>query len=445
MGKSAVSTELGKDGCVMALKRDKKAGSRLKRENTGLQARIVLPFSVLIILAVIFTYILGYFKLLLPEAALLLIVLGLAFLASRLIAASYAKRINRMKQAVEKAKNGDLGVRIDGQGGDELSDLAAGINHMIDLNRVMIERITRVSEKVSDASQTLVASVEENTASSNEVGSTMSEIAAGASNQAELMTKNKEAAGVIDLKMEDIARQTDLMKKGAEDLIQASESNTQSVAKLRNHSERTISATADIIDAIALLDSRSKNVGRILETISEIASQTNLLALNAAIEAARAGEQGKGFAVVADEVRKLSNQTDKALQEISDLLAGIQKDTENTVTFAGNTSKVLEEQFVVVSNFERAAKRTAQAVSGNNERIASIVASVGDMLKENKAVKENIDGMTEISEQTAAGTEEVTASIEEQTAGLEQLSRLAANLENDAAGLRKDLENYQLS
>ncbi|MDD9148023.1 MULTISPECIES: methyl-accepting chemotaxis protein [unclassified Sporolactobacillus] len=428
----------------MAVK-DKKAGSRQGRMDLGLQARFALPFSMLIILTVIFTYILGRSFGVLPVVVLLLIVLVLGFFSSYFIAAFYSKRIDHLRQALEEVKNGDLSVRVDDQGSDEFSALAAGINHMIDVNRQMIENITHVSEKVGDASQTLVASVEENTASSNEVGSTMSEIAAGASNQAELMNKNKEAADVIDQKMEDIAGQTELMKKGAEELIGISESNVQSVAKLRSHSERTTAATADIIDAISSLDGRTKNVGKILETISEIASQTNLLALNAAIEAARAGEQGKGFAVVADEVRKLSDQTDSALQEISDLLAGIQKDTENTVTFAGNTSRVLEEQYVVVSNFEKAAKNITQAVNSNNERIASIVASVGDMLKENKVVKKNIDGMTEISEQTAAGTEEVTASIEEQTAGLEQLSRLAANLENDAAALRKDLKKYKLS
>lgn len=429
----------------MALDRKKTAVRYWKRGKSGLKSQLLMLIPAIIMLTALLSFICGYYRMVLPAIIVLAAALLLGVLGTRLFSNYYVKKIDQLRQTVEKVEKGDLSIHLDDGGQDELSSLAAGVNQMIDMNRRMIENITGVSEKVGDAAQTLVASVEENTASSNEVGSTMSEIAAGASNQADLMARNKEAADVLDGRIEDISRQTGLIKKGAEELSQASEDNAQSVVKLRNHSERTIAATADIIDAIASLDARSKNVGKILETISEIAGQTNMLALNAAIEAARAGEQGKGFAVVADEVRKLSDQTDSALQEISDLLAGIQKDTKNTVTFAGNTSKVLEEQFLVVGNLEKAAKQITQSVDNNSERVASIAASISDMVQQNKEIKENIGGMTEISEQTAAGTEEVTASIEEQTASMEQLSRLAADLENDAGGLRKELGQYKFS
>lgn len=404
---------------------------------------IVFLLSVTV-LAVLF-YICGHNGLVLPAGGLLLLTLIGNWLTLQIVFNFYNKRIHVLKLAIEKAESGDLNVHVAIKGRDDLAALAAGLNQLMDASRKMFARIQQVSEKVGDASRTLVSSVEEHTASSEEIGSTMSEIASGASDQAELMAKNKEAAAGIEHHMDEIASHTDLMKKGAAILVEASKGNQNSVVKLRNHSERTIGATADIIDAITSLEKRSKNIGRMIETISDIAGQTNLLALNAAIEAARAGEQGKGFAVVADEVRKLSDQTNNALQEVSELVTGIQKDTRNTVDFAANTSRVLEEQFVVVSDFEKDAQHIARAVKENNERIADITAVISEMVKKNKETKKNIDGMSEISEQTAAGTEEVTASIEEQTAGMEQLSRLAADLEKDADILQEELVRYKFS
>lgn len=429
----------------MALKEKKKAEGRWILKGFNLQSLYLVAFLFGVIIVGAVFYYLGKSDMLVPAVLAVGVTIVAGAIVLRFIFSSYNKRVHVLRLAVARAESGDMSVIVKDSGNDELALLAEGINHMVRMNHSVIESMTAVSEKVNDASQSLVSSVEEHTASSNEIGSTMTEIAAGASDQAELMSKNKEATDLLETKMANITEQTGFMKQGAEQLAVISAGNQESVVKLRNHSERTISATADIIDAIASLDSRSKDVGKIIESVSEIAGQTNLLALNAAIEAARAGEQGKGFAVVADEVRKLSEQTDRALKEISELMNGIRVDTENTVGFAGKTSKVLEEQFIVVSDFERAAKRIAEAVANNRSQITDISGAIREMADRTKEIKENMDGMTEISEQTAAGTEEVTASIEEQTAGMEHLTKLASDLENDAAIIRKSLKEYTLS
>ncbi|MDF2911295.1 MAG: hypothetical protein K0Q56_2176 [Sporolactobacillus laevolacticus] len=429
----------------MALKEKKKAEGRWILKGFNLQSLYLVAFLFGVIIVGAVFYYLGKSDMLVPAVLAVGVTIVAGAIVLRFIFSSYNKRVHVLRLAVARAESGDMSVIVKDSGNDELALLAEGINHMVRMNHSVIESMTAVSEKVNDASQSLVSSVEEHTASSNEIGSTMTEIAAGASDQAELMSKNKEATDLLETKMANITEQTGFMKQGAEQLAVISAGNQESVVKLRNHSERTISATADIIDAIASLDSRSKDVGKIIESVSEIAGQTNLLALNAAIEAARAGEQGKGFAVVADEVRKLSEQTDRALKEISELMNGIRVDTENTVGFAGKTSKVLEEQFIVVSDFERAAKQIAEAVANNRSQITDISGAIREMADRTKEIKENMDGMTEISEQTAAGTEEVTASIEEQTAGMEHLTKLASDLENDAAIIRKSLKEYTLS
>lgn len=374
----------------------------------------------------------------------LIIVLIVAAVMAYFISGWFTKRISRLEKVVNKAEKGDLTVQADDGRNDEVGMLSASVNHMIQMNRNMLNRMAKVSGQVMDASQTLVASVQQNTASSNEVARTMSEIAAGATNQSELTEANQKAADGLSDKIVNIHQQTVLMKQCAEELSNASNGNRASVDNLRSHSERTINTTADIIEAITTLDKRSQDIGKIMNTISDIAGQTNLLALNAAIEAARAGEHGKGFAVVADEVRKLSDQTDQALDEVSKLIEGMQKDTARTVEFATNTSHVLEEQVAVVEHFEKTVAGIGQSVQHNNQLIDTVVQSVNGMVEQNNQIKEHIHKITSISEQTAAGTEEVTASIEEQTAAMEQLNELAGELERFADALRKEMERYKI-
>ncbi|MCO7175057.1 methyl-accepting chemotaxis protein [Sporolactobacillus kofuensis] len=430
----------------MVVQEKKKAESRWIAKVCNLQNFYLIAYLIGVIIVTLAFYLFGSKGMLWPSLFTAVGVMLLGAIALRLIIfRSYNNRVHRLRLAVAKAETGDLSVIIKVKGNDELAYLAEGINHMVRMNHNVISSMTAISEKVNDASQSLVSSVEEHTASSNEISSTMTEIAAGASDQAELMSRNKESTDLMESKMAKITEQTGLMKQVAEHLAEVSAGNQKSVDQLRNHSERTISTTADIIEAISSLEARSKNVGKIIESITDIAGQTNLLALNAAIEAARAGEQGKGFAVVADEVRKLSEQTDRALKEISELMNGIRVDTENTVGYAGKTSKVLEEQFIVVSDFEQAAKRISKAVTDNQNQIADISGALNEMVDRTTEIKQTMNGMTEISEQTAAGTEEVTASLEEQTAGMEHLNKLAADLESDASLIRKALKGYVLS
>ncbi|MCI1883128.1 MAG: methyl-accepting chemotaxis protein [Sporolactobacillus sp.] len=404
---------------------------------------LVLSIAAMAVVAVLY-YRLGSKGLVIPSLSLLFVLVILDGLTLFFIFRSYNARVRQLNQAVWKSDNGDLTVSVTERGSDELAMLAKGLNQMIRQSRGIISEIGRLSDQVGDAARTLVSSVEEHTASASEIGSTISEIASGATNQAELMDKNRQSVGDFERRMSDIADFSNRMKTAAQTLADASAGNQQSVVKLRSHSTRTVRATADIIDAVTKLDGRSKNVGNMIQTISDIADQTNLLALNASIEAAHAGEQGKGFAVVAAEIRKLSNQTNRALDEMSELMNGIRSDTKKTVSFAGNTSRVLEDQFVVVSDIETNAQKVAKAVAENQEHIAHIAAAVQKMAEENKKIKQHLDHMAEISEQTASGTEEVTASVEEQTAGMEQLSHIASGLEKQASDLRGTMQHYKI-
>lgn len=392
-----------------------------------------------LVLGVLF-FVCGYFSRFLLAGVLILVGLVLAIIGLSMIFKMYNHRVRTIRQAIDKIISGDWSSKLTVTGNDELGVLGQAVNRMSQMYHGLVEQIASVSRQVSEASQTLSASVEEHTASSNEIGSTMSEIAAGASDQAVLMGKSKEESEALNKIMDEISVAVKQIKESAGTLDQVSSDNQQAVEKLRSHSERTISTTAQIIESVTLLEQRSDSIDQIIDTLTEIAGQTNLLSLNAAIEAARAGEQGKGFAVVADEVRKLSNQTNQALKQVSDIVTSIHEDTKKMVALADNSSKVVEQQFVVVNDFDKSANKITQAVTANQADVSRIAQSIHTMVAGNKRMKQSISDMTAISEQTAAGTEEVTASIEEQIAGMEHLNSLASDLEKDAAFLGEKLD-----
>ncbi len=303
---------------------------------------------------------------------------------------------------------GDLTRQLDQQRKDEFGELAVHFNTSIASLRDVIVEVNATSQQVAAASTQIAASAEE--------------MAAGMTRQTQETTQTSAAVTEMSSSVGEIAAkasQTAMQAKQSGDLARTGGDAVSNVVREIEQVNQIVGQAADIITS---LGDKSEQIGRIVGVINDIADQTNLLALNAAIEAARAGEHGRGFAVVADEVRKLAERTTVATKEVSESIASIRTETQRAVgQIAEGTSKVRQ-------SVDSAAKAGAGMTS-----IVESSQSVTDLIQSIAAAAEEQSAATE---QVSRAVETVAAVARESASGASQASEAAGSLSAKAEQLR---------
>jgi len=341
---------------------------------------------------------------------LLLPLFGTVLLLSTMLARSIASRLQKATDLLRKiASENDLTIRFNVDSNDEISEMSRWFNVFTEKLEKMVLTISGNTARVATASE--------------EISSAASQQAAGSDTQKE---QTQQVAVAMQEMATTILQVTDSATKAAGAAQKASDTARKGgqVVGVALDKMKTISNSVESsAQKIQKLGENSDQIGEIVGVIDDIADQTNLLALNAAIEAARAGEQGRGFAVVADEVRRLAERTTKATKEIAAMIKNIQTETRDAVSAMEDGTKVVEE-----------GVRSTEQAGASLQEIIIVATQVGDMVTH---IASAVSQQSSATEQVNANVEQISKISMEVAAGTQQSARACQDLSN----LALDLQN----
>ena len=417
------------------------------------------------------------------------------------IGKAFDQLINYMQEmgvAATSIASNDLTVTVTPK--SQKDELGNAFATMIAGLRSVIGQVTESAQTVSVAASQLASASDQSGKATNQIATTIQQVASGTTQQSEEVSKTSGSVEQMGRAIEGVAKGAQEQAKAISKASQVTTRISTAIEQVANNAQavtrdsaeaakysrngaqtvrETISGMESIRNKVSLsaskveeMGNRSGEIGVIVETIEDIASQTNLLALNAAIEAARAGEQGKGFAVVADEVRKLAERSSLATKEIATLIKGIQStvseainamkesasEVEAGVIKANSAGEALENILVAAESVYKQAEEAGSAaakVSSAATELVEAVDAVSAVIEENTAATEEmaansseltqaVENIASVSEENSAAVEEVSASTEEVLAQVEQVSASAASLMEMAQGLQRVVAQFTL-
>ncbi|GAE30513.1 methyl-accepting chemotaxis protein [Halalkalibacter hemicellulosilyticus] len=354
------------------------------------------------------------------------------------------KRLSTITNALQCAGSGDFTTRVSDNAGDELSDLSTSYNQMTENIKVMINEVIETSEQVAASSEELTASAEQTSQATETITESIQQVANGAEHATASVQESATALEEVSKGVQSIAENASTISGVSSQATQKAKEGEELVGQTVQQINAISLSVNESGEVIKVLDNRSKEIGNITKAISAIAEQTNLLALNAAIEAARAGEHGKGFAVVADEVRKLAEQSQQSSSQISSLILEIQQDMDRSNSSIEQVTIDVNIGLDIVQQTEGSFKEILEFMERLVVQINDMAATAEEVSASTEEVAATVMGITQIATNTSSHSQNVAASAEEQLASMEEISASASSLSNMSESLQELIRKFKV-
>lgn len=373
--------------------------------------------------------------------AALLVGVGLIYLVIRRM----VNPVVKLSARVNRIAKGDLTVEpLEYRSKDEVGVLVQDMNGMSANLRKLIQEVSQTSSLVAASSQQLTASAEQTGKASEQIALVSQDLAAGADKQVSSLGHTSEILGQMSEAAQRIAENAGDVTLTAADTAYKAESGLHSARTAEDQMNAINRSMGELSDTVEVLGEQSKEIGEIVEVITDIAGQTNLLALNAAIEAARAGEQGRGFAVVAGSIRKLAEQSSRSAQQITGLVEVILTQMDKVAATVRTTSKEVGEGAELVHSAGEAFGTIRSSATDTAGRIEQVSMSVTRLSEGAEKVVESIKLLMSLADTTADGTHNASAASQEQLATMQEITASATYLSNLAEELNHLIEQFQI-
>lgn len=379
----------------------------------------------------------------LTMANLFTIVIGVIIFS--IVSVQISRNLKQVLQITSKVADGDLTAnRMEYNGKDEIGQLSSSVNQMKDNMKAILTKVSSASTSVLERSDHLTQAATEVKEGNSQVAATMEELSAGAETQAN-------GASDLSEKMSDFVEVVNKSRENGDKITNTTEEmleqTNQGTALMRNSMEqmhRIDEIVKVSVDKVKGLDQQSRDISNLISVIKDISEQTNLLALNAAIEAARAGEHGRGFAVVADEVRKLSEQVSNSVGEITTIVSNIQDGTKEVVSSLNNGYKEVQEGTSQIESTGDNFKTIQRGVNDMVSKIEHITSDLLNIVENSTNMNQLIEEIASTSEESAAGVEQASAAAQQTSSSMEEVAGSANSLAELAIDLNNQLKVFKL-
>lgn len=382
---------------------------------------------------------------LLVDVIVTLVVIALGIVVSLLTARMIAKPIVSVMNRMKSIAGGDLSqAPLETKSKDEIGQLIIATNEMNDGTRDLLNKINTVSETVSSQSEELTQAASEVKSGSEQVAITMGELATGSETQANSASDLSSIMSAFTTKVAEANENGEQVQKNSNNVMQMTNEGKELMNLSTDQMEKIEQIVHDAVGKMERLDNQSQEITTLVSVIKDIADQTNLLALNAAIEAARAGEQGRGFAVVADEVRKLAEQVSVSVNDITRIVSNIQNESGIVATSLGNGYSEIERGTIQIKNTGETFNKINESVMEMVQNIKTVSENLTDIAANSQEMNGSIEEIASVSEEAAAGVEQTAASAQQSSGSMEEVAGSSEQLAKLAEELNELIRQFKL-